>query len=48
MTRALLVLAAATVVAAATPGLDAHALDQPGTIRLTDRLVKHIHVRGPD
>ena len=48
MTRGVLVLAAAVAVAAATPALDAHALDQPGTIRITDRLVKHIHVRGPD
>jgi hypothetical protein len=47
MRKAILVLVV-TVVAAATPALGAHALDQPGTIRVTDRIVKHIHVRGPD
>jgi hypothetical protein len=48
MTRAILALLAAIAVAAATPALGARALDQPGTIKVTDRLVKHIHVRGPD
>ena len=48
MTRVRLVVTAAVVAAAATSALGAHALDQPGTIKVTDRLVKHIHVRGPD
>jgi len=48
MTRAIIALSAAIAVAVATPALGAHALDQPGTIKVTDRLVKHIHVRGPD
>jgi hypothetical protein len=47
MTKAGLALAAAAVAVAATPALGAQALDQPGTIKVTDRLVKHIHVRGP-
>lgn len=47
MSRAALALAAAAVAVAATPVLAAHALDQPGTIKLTSRLVKHIHVDGP-
>ena len=46
MTKAGLALAAAAVAAAATPVLGAHALDQPGTIKVTSKLVKHIHVRG--
>jgi len=48
MTRAVVVLAAAAVAVAATSAIGAQALDQPGTIKVTDRLVKHIHVRGPD
>jgi hypothetical protein len=48
MTRAVVVLAAAAAVVVATSTMGAQALDQPGTIKLTDRLVKHIHVRGPD
>jgi hypothetical protein len=48
MTKTVLVLAAAAAAVAATSTIGAHALDQPGTIKLTDRLVKHIHVRGPD
>jgi hypothetical protein len=38
-------VAAAALLAVAAPAL---ALDTPGTIKVTDRLVKHIHVRGPD
>jgi hypothetical protein len=47
MTRAVLAVAAAAA-AVATPALAARELDQPGTIKVTDRLVKHIRVRGPD
>jgi hypothetical protein len=47
MRRAVLVLVA-VAAAVATPALSSRALDQPGTIKLTDRLVKHIHVRGAD
>jgi hypothetical protein len=47
MTKAVLVLAA-VAAAVATPALGSRALDQPGTIKLTDRLVRHIHVRGAD
>ena len=43
-----LVLAAAAAAVAASSTMGAQALDQPGTIKVTDRLVKHIHVRGPD
>ena len=43
---ALAVAALAAVIA--TPAIGALALDQPGTIKVTDRMVKHIHVRGPD
>jgi hypothetical protein len=40
--------AAAAVLALAGTALSAHALNTPGTIKVTDRLVRHIHVRGPD
>jgi hypothetical protein len=43
-----LVLAAAAAAVAASSTMGAQALDQPGTIKITDRLVNHIHVRGPD
>ena len=48
MKKTALVLAAAAVAVAASSTMGAQALDQPGTIKITDRLVKHIHVRGPD
>ena len=48
MNRLALTVATAAVVVAATPALGAHALDQPGTIKVTSKLVKHIHVAGPD
>jgi hypothetical protein len=48
MTKGVLVLAAAAAAVAATCTMGAQALDQPGTIKVTDRLVKHIHVHGPD
>ena len=38
--------AAAALLAVAAPALAAHTLDTPGTIKITDRLVKHIHVRS--
>ncbi len=38
---------AAAVLAVAAPALGAGTLSTPGTIKVTDRLVKHIHVRGP-
>jgi len=47
MTKTLLFLAAAVAAVAAASAIGAHALNQPGPIKLTDRLVKHIHVRGP-
>lgn len=47
MTRAILVVAA-VAAAVATPAFGSLTLDQPGTIKVTDRLVKHIHVRGAD
>jgi hypothetical protein len=47
MNKAALALAAAAVAAVVTPGPGAHALDQPGTIKLTSRLVNHIRVNGP-
>lgn len=47
MSKGARVLAAAAVAAAATPVLGAHALDQPGTVKLTSTLVRHIHVDGP-
>ena len=47
MTKTLLFLAAAVAAVAAASAIGAHALNQPGAIKLTDRLVKHIHVRGP-
>jgi hypothetical protein len=43
---ALPVTAAAVLIAVAAPAFGAHLLDTPGTIKLTDRLVKHIHVRS--
>jgi hypothetical protein len=48
MTRIVLVLATAAVAVAAISTMGAQALNQPGTIKVTDRLVKHVHVRGPD
>jgi hypothetical protein len=48
MKKPVLVLAAAAAAVATSSTMGAQALDQPGTIRITDRLVKHIHVRGPD
>jgi hypothetical protein len=48
MTKGVLILAVAAAAVAATSTMGARALDQPGTIKVTDRLVKHIHVRGPD
>ena len=48
MNKPVLALAAAAAVVAASSTMGAQALDQPGTIKITDRLVKHIHVRGPD
>ena len=47
MTRAIVIFAA-LAAAVATPALGARALDQPGTVKLTDRLVRHIHVQGAD
>jgi hypothetical protein len=46
MSKAALALVAAAVVGAAAPLPAAHALDRPGTVTLTSRLVKHIHVDG--
>jgi len=48
MKKPVLVLAAAAAAVATSSTMGAQALDQPGTIKITDRLVKHIHVRGPD
>jgi hypothetical protein len=39
---------AAVLLTVAAPASGRVALDTPGTIRITDRLVKHIHVHGPD
>jgi hypothetical protein len=48
MTRRITIpAAAAALLAVAAPALAARALDTPGTIKVTDRLVKHTHVRGP-
>jgi hypothetical protein len=44
--KGLVVVAAVAAAVAATSAIGAHALDQPGTIKVTDRLVKHVHVRG--
>jgi hypothetical protein len=38
---------AAVLLTVAGPASGRTALDGPGTIRITDRLVRHIHVRGP-
>jgi hypothetical protein len=46
MSKARLAVAAAAFAVAAIPALPAQALDQPGTIKVTSRLVKHIHVDG--
>jgi hypothetical protein len=37
---------AAVVLAVAAPASGRLTLDAPGTIRITDRLIKHIHVHG--
>ena len=47
MSKARLAVAAAAFAFAATPALGAQALDQPGTIKVTSRLIKHIRVDGP-
>ena len=38
---------AAAILAGATQALGTGALEAPGTIKVTDRLVRHIHVHGP-
>jgi hypothetical protein len=44
---ALTAAGAAVVLTVATPASGRFALDTPGTIKITDRLIKHIHVDGP-
>ena len=47
MTRRITITAAAAAILAVAAPLAAQALDTPGSIKVTDRLVKHTYVRGP-